>query len=97
MVSLKAIIRFNLPKSFAVGDESSYEAIADYCRLDEKTVRRIIRHGMTDYLFYKPRKGVVAHTALTQQLAEDELLHSNVANALDELWPAGMMVRINEY
>ena len=92
MVGLKAIVRFNLDKSFPVGEEATYEEIAKQSGIAERTVRRIIRHGMTDYLFHEPRKGVVAHTALTQQLAEDELLHDNVANALDEFWPAGLKV-----
>ena len=81
-----------MDKSFPVGEETTFEAIARSVGLDVKNVRRFLRHAMTDYLFCEPRKEVVAHTGLTKLLREDGLLHDCVANALEELWPAAARV-----
>jgi hypothetical protein len=61
--------------------------------LEVPLVRRLLRHGTTtDHLFRETKPGVVAHTALTQLLAEDELLHNYVTTTLNEMWPAAAMV-----
>ena len=46
----------------------------------------------TNYLFRETKPGIVTHTALTQLLAEDPLIHGYVATALHEMWPAAAMV-----
>ena len=65
-MGLKGVVRFNLNESIPVNEETTYKEIAAQRGIPGRTVRRIIRHGMTDYPFHEPRKRVVAHTALTQ-------------------------------
>lgn len=52
---------------------------------------------MTDYLFHEPRKDVVAHTALTRLLSEDDLVCGKVSHMLDMSWPAAARVRLQQY
>jgi hypothetical protein len=108
-VSLHAIVRWEMAKTFPVGETATYEEIAGRTgttdasaregrsgrrALDERTVKRLLRHGMSGgrYLFEEvlegSDKGKVRHSALTKILAQEQTVHDNVINGLDELWPS---------
>ncbi|KAL9119135.1 MAG: hypothetical protein Q9187_004309 [Circinaria calcarea] len=70
LLSLHAIYRFKLASSFPIDEEASFEQIAAVCGLSEPDTRRFLRHAMTKHIFHEPRKGIVAHTALSRLLAE---------------------------
>lgn len=92
-IALDAILRFNLPKTFPVGEQASFEDIARASGVDVNHVRRLLRLGMTEHLFCEPRTGFVAHTALTQHLATNESLHNYISTSLAEFRPAGAKVK----
>lgn len=89
LISMQAIARFNIATSFPIHEEATFAQIAEKCNLDESITRRLIRHAINKSIFVEPRKGVVAHNAVSRLLAEDKQLLDFVAVNGDELWQAG--------
>lgn len=68
-----------IPNTVLAG-ESGWDAI---------DLRRIIRFAIAHHhVFLEPRSGVVAHSAASRKLAEDELMQAEVGCMIDEEWPA---------
>ncbi|KAI1345640.1 S-adenosyl-L-methionine-dependent methyltransferase [Xylaria sp. FL0043] len=89
-VSVKAILRFKLDKSFAVGEATSFEAMSKFSGLKVKNARRIVRHAIINHRFFQENiSGVITHSALTSVLALDEMARNSLVVELDEFWPAG--------
>ncbi|ETS76496.1 hypothetical protein PFICI_11883 [Pestalotiopsis fici W106-1] len=90
-VSVKAILRFNLDKSFPLGESTSFEAMSEFSGLSVRNVRRIVRHGIINHYFFQEKSpGVITHSALTAILASDEVMRNSLRVELDEFWPAGV-------
>ncbi|KAI1771117.1 S-adenosyl-L-methionine-dependent methyltransferase [Hypoxylon cercidicola] len=90
-VSVKAILRFKLDKSFPVGEHTSFEAMSKFSGLNVMNVRRIVRHAIINHHFFREDiPGVITHSALTAVLAGDELMRNSLIVELDEFWPAGV-------
>lgn len=53
---------------------------------------RILRHAMTNNVFQEPSPGVIAHTATSRLLAEDENLRAWLGFHLEEIFPASAHV-----
>ena len=92
MLCLQAINRFNIAKSFPVGEEASYAQLAQSSGVSEQLLRRLLRHAMTMRVFSEPYAGVVAHTAASKLLAEPHM-HDWMGTGCDEMWPAATRVR----
>ncbi|KAL8707087.1 MAG: hypothetical protein Q9225_007832 [Loekoesia sp. 1 TL-2023] len=88
LISMQAVSRFKMASSFPTDEETSFAHIANECGLPEPIVRRLLRYAMTKHIFREPRKGIVAHTATSRLLAEDEQMNDWVATRTDELWQA---------
>ena len=88
LISMQAISRFGIARSFPVSEEATFETISKACNLDESIIRRLLRYAMTQRIFYEPRKNVVAHTAASKLLAEDKIVSDWVGVSTDELWQA---------
>ncbi|KAK0641422.1 sterigmatocystin 8-O-methyltransferase precursor [Cercophora newfieldiana] len=89
LTSPKAITKFRLAHAFPVGTETTFSALAAASGLGETHVRKLIRHAIAAHnLFCEPWPGVVAHSAASRLLAEDEALHNWVDYATHELWNA---------
>jgi hypothetical protein len=94
--SVKAILRFNLDKSFPVGESTSFAAMSQSSSLDVVHVRRIVRHAILNHRFFEEHaNGVITHSGLTAILATDEVARNSLAVELDEFWPAGVKVAIS--
>jgi hypothetical protein len=90
-VSVKAILRFKLDKSFPVGQSTSFEAMSEFSGLNVKNVRRIVRHAIINHRFFREDvPGTITHSALTAVLAGDEMARNSLVVELDEFWPAGV-------
>ncbi|KAI0520797.1 S-adenosyl-L-methionine-dependent methyltransferase [Xylaria bambusicola] len=90
-VSVKAILRFNLDKSFAAGETTSFETMSKFSNLDVKIVRRIIRHAIINHRFFQENvPGVISHSTLTAVLSRDEMARNSLIVELNEFWPAGV-------
>lgn len=88
-MSLQAIYRFKIASSFALEEEVSYEEIAFRCKIDEQDARRLIRMAIANHIFQEPRKGFVAHSAISKFLVHLPLLNQWVGLVCDEMWPSG--------
>lgn len=53
-------------------------------------MKRMLRLAMSQHIFQEIRPGVVAHTAASRLLAEDELLHQWMAWKTDEGWSGAL-------
>ncbi|GJC97070.1 O-Methyltransferase [Colletotrichum higginsianum] len=60
--------------------------------LDPVNVARILRHVMTNRIFREPSPGVIAHTAASRLLAEDQSLQDWVGYNLEDNFPASAHV-----
>ncbi|KAI1387569.1 S-adenosyl-L-methionine-dependent methyltransferase [Hypoxylon trugodes] len=90
-VSVKAALRFKLDRSFAVGDSTTFEDMAEFSGLNVRNVRRIVRHAILNhYFFQEAQPNVITHSGLTAVLAEDEVARNSLIVELDEFWPAGV-------
>lgn len=56
--------------------------------LPVKTLRRILRHSMSQRIFYEPKPGVVAHTQASRHLAENANARDYFGTVCQEVWPA---------
>ena len=83
-VPWNAILQYKLAQIFPVGEEASFEHIAEKSGLSLSLVRRLLRHAIANRIFKETRKGVVAHTATSQLLSEDPLLQAYVGTS-DEM------------
>ena len=92
MVSLQAIERFKIANSFPVGEEASFAQISEACKLTEDDTTRILRQAMTQRIFKEPRKGYVAHTAISKQIAESPLIRDWIFFHCIEQWRAAPYV-----
>lgn len=81
-----------MAKSFPIGEESSFEAISEKTGLNVLDLKRLLRMAMTNHIFQEPRKGVVAHTAASRLLAEDQELQDYVGVRTEEIFPASSKV-----
>ncbi|KAI1846473.1 hypothetical protein JX266_007370 [Neoarthrinium moseri] len=90
-VSVKAVLRFNLDKSFPLKESTSFEAMSRFSGLSARNVRRVVRHAIINHYFFQENTpGIITHSALTAILASDEVVRNSLRVELDEFWPAGV-------
>ena len=51
-------------------EQISYGDLARRCGIDERDLRQIMRMAIVNHIFHEPRKGVVAHSALSKCLVQ---------------------------
>jgi hypothetical protein len=72
---------------FPTNGTATFEEIAEKVGLDIINVRRFLRHAMTNRIFQEVKPGVVAHTAASKILAEDQAMVDWVGFCVEEMWP----------
>ena len=84
-----AIYRFQIAEKVPIDGEISFAELADRCGLYEYDLRRIVRYAISHHrMFREPRKGVVAHSAASRQVAESPQLQNLMGLSWDECYPA---------
>ncbi|KAI1156474.1 sterigmatocystin 8-O-methyltransferase [Nemania diffusa] len=86
-VSLQAISRLNIASLVPLGGRTTFGDVAKQTRLDERELRRLLRHAMTMRVFREPEPGVLAHTQASRALL-DPVANSWMATGTEEMWPA---------
>ncbi|CAG8975447.1 hypothetical protein HYALB_00004761 [Hymenoscyphus albidus] len=79
-------------KAFPIHETATYAEIAEKVGLDEVNVRRFMRHAMTNRIFREVNPDVVAHTAASRVLAEDDAMGDWVGFTTDDIFPAASKV-----
>ena len=92
ILCLQAIYRYDIYMSFDINEEISYEMLSARCGLNVVDLRRILRYAMTNYIFQEPRVGIVAHTALSQTLAQNSRVRDFVGVMCEERFLASARV-----
>lgn len=88
-MSLQAVYRYKIASSIGIDEEVTFGEISQRCNIDESDVRRLLRLAISNYIFREPRKGVVAHTAISKLLAQDHLVNQWIGIVCDEMWASG--------
>ena len=90
--TIHAVYRFKLASSFPIDGEASFAAIASAVKVPEPDIERIIRLAVSHRVFREPRKGIVAHTAISKAIATTPLLQSWLGLITEEVWPASTRI-----
>jgi hypothetical protein len=88
LISLQAIYHYKIAAGFPVGEEISFHELAQRCNIDMNQLQRLLRMATSNNIFVEPRKGVLAHTAISKLLAEDTLMNEWVGLVCDEMMPS---------
>ncbi|KAI1370093.1 S-adenosyl-L-methionine-dependent methyltransferase [Hypoxylon crocopeplum] len=86
-VSLQAIARFNIASMVPLGGQATFAEISSQTGLDERHVRRLLRHATTMRVFREPQPGVITHTKASKMLANPEG-NDWLRVGTEEMWPA---------
>ena len=86
LISIQAIEKFKIADSFPIGKEASFTEIAKACSLNEDDTKKILHQAMTQHIFKEPRKGYVAHTAISKQIAQNPLMQDLIFFMCTEAW-----------
>ncbi|KAF7930035.1 hypothetical protein BELL_0651g00040 [Botrytis elliptica] len=87
-ISVTALQRFGIAKSFPPTRTSTFLEIAEKCSIPESDARSLIRHAMTFYIFHEPSPGIIAHTASSKALAEIPPVSDFIGFVSEEMLPA---------
>ncbi|KAE8329587.1 hypothetical protein BDV39DRAFT_213720 [Aspergillus sergii] len=92
-MSLQAIWAFRVPQAVPLPGKISYEDLAEKCHqlsgvfVPLFTLKRIIRHAITNRFFCEPELGFVAHNRASRVLLEEETLDAWVGLLCNDIWP----------
>lgn len=89
-MSLQAINHFNVPNALDIGEEVTFEELAQRCSVDQTQLQRLLRMAISYNVFTEPRKGVVAHSAISKLLSEERLVHQWVGLVCNEMIPSSV-------
>lgn len=76
LASQQAVTRFRLAQAFPIGSEITFGELAQKVGLGEKHIRTLVRHAITNKIFTEPKPGVIAHSACSRLIAEDDIFYS---------------------
>ncbi|OTA89512.1 hypothetical protein M434DRAFT_398554 [Hypoxylon sp. CO27-5] len=84
-VSIQAICRFNIANMVPAGGQASFKDISRQTGLEERIVRRLLRHAMAMRIFREPEPAMVAHTKASKFLTIPSV-NAWVNCGADESW-----------
>jgi hypothetical protein len=93
-VCLHALYHYRIPQALHVGEEASFEELAERCNLNVRDLRRLVRHAISNRIFKEARKGLIQHTAISKLMAEDPLFRDYIGVGTEEVWAASVQVSI---
>ncbi|KAF6825300.1 o-methyltransferase [Colletotrichum plurivorum] len=91
-LSLQIVNHFGLAKLVPLDGSITLAELQTKTSLDAVNLARVLRHAMTNRIFREPSHGVIAHTAASRLLAEDQSLQDWVGYNLEDNFPASAHV-----
>ncbi|KAH7386754.1 O-methyltransferase-domain-containing protein [Phaeosphaeria sp. MPI-PUGE-AT-0046c] len=88
LVSLHALVKFNIASHLPVSSSISVPDLADACNMHVEDLDIIVRHGITRRLFLLQIDGKITHSALSKALVDVPSLRTFVAGVSGNLWTA---------
>ncbi|KAL4963166.1 S-adenosyl-L-methionine-dependent methyltransferase [Aspergillus stella-maris] len=92
MSSLRWIYHFDIARHIPLDSAISYTELALKANVNEDTLKRMIRHAMTNRLFIEPSPNHVAHSASSALLVKSQALKDWVGYCSEETYPASAKV-----
>ncbi|KAG9235754.1 O-methyltransferase-domain-containing protein [Amylocarpus encephaloides] len=86
-LSLQAVYRLNLAFKVPLERGISYADLSNECKLNERDLRRLIRHAMTNKIF-KEKNSLVVHTAASKLLVSNPAINGLVGIQVEEYFPS---------
>ncbi|ORY60582.1 O-methyltransferase [Pseudomassariella vexata] len=90
--SLQLLSHFGIPKLVPIEGTITLTELQSKTTLDPTNLARVLRHAMTKRIFIEPSPGVIAHTAASRLLVEDESLNAWVGFNTEDIYPASSHV-----
>lgn len=90
--ALSAIHRLNVVKHVPLNGQVRVDALAETVGVPASDLKTVLRLAMTDYVFYEPSPGLVAHTAASKLLRENPLISAWIDIGVEEMFPASTKV-----
>jgi hypothetical protein len=81
-----------MASSFPSNETATVESIASRCGMDAEDARRILNHALTKRIFSEPSKGVIAHSAASQAIANIPLLAEFIDDACERVLYIGTRI-----
>lgn len=76
-----------MARKVPIGGSITFEELAVQCNLYEPDVRRIVRYAIAyHFVFREPRKGVVAHSAASRRLVDDQGARDGLGVMFDDCY-----------
>jgi len=92
-ISLGAVYDYQLAKRVPLEGSATFAEIAKASCLSEDLVERVLRHSMSNHIFFEDPPGHVVHTASSRELATDPDLNDTIGVQLRETWQAAGKTR----
>jgi 6-hydroxytryprostatin B O-methyltransferase len=88
--SIGWLCHFQIPEAVPLeeGGSVTFGELAAKCGLDERQLKSVLRHAMTNGWFREPEPGRVAHTAMSKLIVTNEAVRSQVAYRAKVVFPA---------
>ncbi|KAF7861788.1 hypothetical protein EAF04_007671 [Stromatinia cepivora] len=86
-LGLQFVHRYKIATVFPPGEERTFTEIATARNLSVSDTARFLRLAMTYHVFKEPREGIVAHTAASKVLVEDQYAAAWLGHVLENVWP----------
>jgi hypothetical protein len=88
LVTLQTINRFKIAQHVPLDTPISYSALSSLTSVPEPSLKRLLRHAMTNRLFHEPTPGQVSYTPASRLLAQDPKMDNWVFFLVEYFWPA---------
>ncbi|KAK4168692.1 S-adenosyl-L-methionine-dependent methyltransferase [Cladorrhinum sp. PSN259] len=92
VMALQAVNHYGIAKLFPADSTITFAELQNKTTLDPINLARLVRMAMTNGIFREPSPGVIAHTAASRVLAEDDDLQAWVGFNGEDIFPAAAHV-----
>lgn len=92
VLALQTLNHFNIAKLFPINSTITLRELQAKSRLDPVNLARLIRYAMTNNIFREVSPGVIAHTAASRCIAEDDDLQAWIGFNTEDIFPASAHV-----
>ncbi|KAL2071765.1 hypothetical protein VTL71DRAFT_13000 [Oculimacula yallundae] len=89
VLSLKAVSHWSIAKHVPLEESISYTDLSTNCGLEPTALRRLIRHAISNGIFYEPIRGSVAHNSMSRILVDDPRTAAWVELQTETIFPGG--------
>jgi hypothetical protein len=84
------IYHFSLAKAIPLNGTATYAEIEIASGIKESICRRLIRYAILNHIFCEPSPGIVAHTAVSRMMVENQDVQDWIGHNVDEGRPPAL-------